>query len=96
MDELVSRRALMAGAAGTLLLGGYSISRTQNPAERSHDLPVVTCTIGMITDVARNIGGDIFSISGLMGPGIDPHLYKPSAGDIVRLGDADDVDRVDL
>ena len=79
----------MAGAAGTLLLGGYSISRTQNPAERSHDLPVVTCTIGMITDVARNIGGDIFSISGLMGPGIDPHLYKPSAGDIVRLGDAD-------
>lgn len=89
MDESVSRRAIIAGAAGTLLLGGYSIARTQNPAERSHDLPVVTCTIGMITDVARNIGGDIFSISGLMGPGIDPHLYKPSAGDIVRLGDAD-------
>lgn len=89
MDETVSRRALMAGALGTLLLGGYSISRTQNPAERSHELPVVTCTIGMITDVARNIGGDVFSISGLMGPGIDPHLYKPSAGDIVRLGDAD-------
>lgn len=89
MDETVSRRALMVGAAGTLLLGGYSISRTQNPAERAHDLPVVTCTIGMITDVARNIGGDVFSISGLMGPGIDPHLYKPSAGDIVRLGDAD-------
>lgn len=89
MDETVSRRALIAGAAATVLLGGYSISRTQNPAERSHDLPVITCTIGMITDVARNIGGDVFSISGLMGPGIDPHLYKPSAGDIVRLGDAD-------
>lgn len=43
----------------------------------------------MINDVARNIGGDAFSITGLMGPGIDPHLYKPSAGDIVRLGDAD-------
>ena len=79
----------MAGAAGTLLIGGYSILRTQNPEERSHDLPVVTCTIGMITDVARNIGGNAFAISGLMGPGIDPHLYKPSAGDIVRLGDAD-------
>ncbi|MCO5216614.1 MAG: zinc ABC transporter substrate-binding protein [Thermomicrobiales bacterium] len=49
----------------------------------------MTCTVGMITDVAKNIGGDAFSISGLMGPGVDPHLYKPSAGDIVRLGDAD-------
>lgn len=79
----------MAGAAGTLLLGGYSMVRTQNPEERAHELPVVTCTIGMITDVVRNIGGSAFAISGLMGSGIDPHLYKPSAGDIVRLGDAD-------
>jgi manganese/zinc/iron transport system substrate-binding protein len=89
VDQAVSRRALIAGTAGTLLLGGLSFNRTQNPAERVHNLPVVTCTIGMITDVVRNIGGDAFSISGLMGPGIDPHLYKPSAGDIVRLGDAD-------
>ncbi len=72
-----------------MLLGGFSIGRTQNPYERTHALPVVTCTVGMITDVARNIGGNAFSINGLMGPGIDPHLYKPSAGDIVRLGDAD-------
>lgn len=89
MDDVVSRRALIAGATGTLFLGGYSILRTQNPEERVQDLPVVTCTIGMITDVVRNIGGNAFSISGLMGSGIDPHLYKPSAGDIVRLGDAD-------
>ena len=72
-----------------MLLGGFSIGRTQNPYQRSQALPVVTCTVGMITDVARTIGGGLFSTSGLMGPGIDPHLYKPSAGDIVRLGDAD-------
>lgn len=89
MEDTVSRRALVAAAAGTLALGGYSFTRTQNPAERTHDLPVVTCTTGMINDVAHNIGGDEYSIAGLMGPGIDPHLYKPSAGDIVRLGDAD-------
>lgn len=89
MDELTSRRTLLAGGIGTLLIGAYSLGRTQNPAERSHNLPVVTCTIGMIADVARNIGGDWFSMTGLMGAGIDPHLYKPSAGDIVRLGDAD-------
>jgi manganese/zinc/iron transport system substrate-binding protein len=51
--------------------------------------PRVTTTIGMIADVASNIGGDLVRVIGLMGPGIDPHLYKPSAGDIVRLGDAD-------
>lgn len=89
MDEIISRRALLGGAAGAFVLGGYSILRTQNPEERAHNLPVVTCTIGMITDVVRNIGGNAFSVSGLMGSGIDPHLYKPSAGDIVRLGDAD-------
>lgn len=89
MNEAVSRRAVIAGGVGTLALGGLSILRTQNPDERSHNAPVVTCTVGMITDVARNIGGDEFAIGGLMGPGIDPHLYKPSAGDIVRLGDAD-------
>lgn len=89
MNETVSRRALIAGGISTALLGALSIARTQNPVERTHALPVVTCTIGMITDVARNIGGNAVAISGLMGPGIDPHLYKPSAGDIVRLGDAD-------
>ncbi len=89
MNATTSRRALLGGGIGTLLLGGFSIGRTQNPYQRDHELPVVTCTVGMITDVARNIGGTFFSISGLMGPGIDPHLYKPSAGDIVRLGDAD-------
>jgi manganese/zinc/iron transport system substrate-binding protein len=51
--------------------------------------PRVTTTVGMIADVASNIGGDLIHVIGLMGPGIDPHLYKPSAGDIVRLGDAD-------
>lgn len=89
MNDTVSRRALIGSGIATAMLGAWSIGRTQNPAERSHDVPVVTCTIGMIADVARNIGGDTFAISALMGAGIDPHLYKPSAGDIVRLGDAD-------
>lgn len=89
VNATTSRRALITGGIGTLVLGGLSIGRTQNPVEQSNHLPIVTCTVGMITDVARRIGGGSFAISGLMGPGIDPHLYKPSAGDIVRLGDAD-------
>jgi manganese/zinc/iron transport system substrate-binding protein len=49
----------------------------------------VTTTVGMITDIVRNVGGDRLIVTGLMGPGVDPHLYKPSARDVTRLGDAD-------
>lgn len=89
MRRTTSRRALIAGGIGTALLGGFSLGRTQNPEQNSHSTPGVTCTVGMITDVAKNIGDEHFTFGGLMGAGIDPHLYKPSAGDIVRLGDAD-------
>lgn len=46
-------------------------------------------TVGMITDIVRIVGGERVRAIGLMGPGVDPHLYKPSAGDALRLGNAD-------
>jgi manganese/zinc/iron transport system substrate-binding protein len=49
----------------------------------------VVATIGMITDVAREIGGERVHVQGLMGPGVDPHLYKARAGDVRRLAGAD-------
>ncbi|WP_306220469.1 metal ABC transporter solute-binding protein, Zn/Mn family [Cohnella sp. WQ 127256] len=49
----------------------------------------VTATIGMITDVAKEVGGDHVEVIGLMGPGVDPHLYKASQGDISKLENAD-------
>ncbi|WP_337098114.1 metal ABC transporter solute-binding protein, Zn/Mn family [Paenibacillus sp. YIM B09110] len=49
----------------------------------------VTATIGMITDVVKQIGGDHVDAIGLMGSGIDPHLYKASQGDVKKLDDAD-------
>ena len=50
-------------------------------------LHVVT-TIGMITDIVERVGGERVRVSGLMGPGIDPHLYKASAGDVRTLSSA--------
>lgn len=49
----------------------------------------VVATIGMITDVVREVGGERVAVEGLMGPGVDPHLYKASAGDVRRLAQAD-------
>ncbi|MYE91253.1 manganese transporter [Candidatus Poribacteria bacterium] len=49
----------------------------------------VVTTIGMITDIVQNVGGDRVNATGLMGPGIDPHLYRASEGDVARLAGAD-------
>ncbi|MBX2828124.1 MAG: zinc ABC transporter substrate-binding protein [Flavobacteriaceae bacterium] len=50
-------------------------------------LKVVTTTT-MITDLVKNIGGDFIEIDGLMGAGVDPHLYKASEGDVTKLYNA--------
>src|SRR5688572_27017362 len=49
----------------------------------------VVATTGMIADAVANVGGERVEVEGLMGPGIDPHLYKASAGDVGKLEDAD-------
>ncbi|MFN8421202.1 MAG: zinc ABC transporter substrate-binding protein [Anaerolineae bacterium] len=59
-----------------------------NEAQAQGKINVVT-TVGMITDIARVVGGDRVSVIGLMGPGVDPHLYRAAAGDVKTLGDAD-------
>ncbi|MFT5737514.1 MAG: manganese/zinc/iron transport system substrate-binding protein [Maribacter sp.] len=51
-------------------------------------LHIVTTT-SMITDLVRNIGGDSVNVQGLMGTGVDPHLYKASEGDVSKLSNAD-------
>ena len=49
----------------------------------------VVTTIGMITDIVQNVGGDRVDVTGLMRAGIDPHLYRASEGDVARLAGAD-------
>ncbi|HRY33904.1 MAG TPA: zinc ABC transporter substrate-binding protein [Bacteroidales bacterium] len=49
----------------------------------------VLATTGMIADLLNQIGGDSITVEVLMGPGVDPHLYKASEGDVSRLGEAD-------
>jgi manganese/zinc/iron transport system substrate-binding protein len=45
----------------------------------------VVATTGMVADLARVIGGDEVAVTALMGPGVDPHVYKASALDLDRL-----------
>lgn len=49
----------------------------------------IVATTGMIADLATNIGGVRVEVTALMGPGVDPHLYKASEGDVQRMAAAD-------
>ncbi len=49
----------------------------------------VTTTTNWHTDLARQLGGERVEVTGLMGPGVDPHLYEATAGDVRRLSESD-------
>lgn len=46
-------------------------------------------TTNLVADTARRVGGDLVIVDSLMGPGVDPHLYKASESDVRRLSQAD-------
>lgn len=58
------------------------------PARLSGPLKITT-TVNMVGDLARVIGGNRVQVTELMGPGVDPHLYKASARDVSKLQGAD-------
>lgn len=62
-----------------------------SPATRTADSGpyTIVTTCGMVTDIVRNVAGDRAQVDGIMGEGVDPHLYKPTRGDVKKLMDAD-------
>ncbi len=65
----------------------FSFYSCKNVNEASTKLQVVTTTT-MITDLVQNIGGNYINVKGLMGSGVDPHLYKASEGDVNKIASA--------
>jgi manganese/zinc/iron transport system substrate-binding protein len=62
--------------------GGVTTTPTEGTALR------VVATTTIVADLVRTIGGPDVAVVSLMGPGVDPHLYKPSAGDVRRMAAA--------
>lgn len=75
--DIFGRRIFLAAV---LLLCGIGLGATP--------LRVVTTT-GMITDMVESVGGVHVDVTGMMGPGVDPHLYKATASDIAALSRAE-------
>jgi len=49
----------------------------------------VVCTTGQVAEMIERIGGEHVHVDTLMGPGVDPHLYRPIASDVRKLDQAD-------
>ncbi|MFO7653183.1 MAG: zinc ABC transporter substrate-binding protein [Candidatus Krumholzibacteriia bacterium] len=83
--------ALLAGCGGEGGDGGGGGGSERDAAaagKAAGKLNVATTTM-QTGDLVREIGGDDVALTVLMGPGLDPHQYKASAGDVERLGRAD-------
>lgn len=65
-----------------IALSAVTMGYAQSP------LKVVTTT-GHIADIVKFVGGDYVSVQALMGPGVDPHLYKASESDVEKISHAD-------
>ncbi len=70
-----------------LVYTGCDTKKQDNGTTEDGKIRVVT-TIGMITDIVKNVGGERLEVIGLMGPGVDPHLYKLTPNDQQRLSAA--------
>ena len=45
----------------------------------------------MIADLIHNVGGSLLNVNSIMGPGVDPHSYRQTRGDILTMAKADAV-----
>ena len=75
---------------GFILLLAACQQQEQTTSFSAQEEPLqIVCTTGMIGDALQRIAGSRAEVASLMGPGVDPHLYKATQGDLKLLMDAD-------
>lgn len=84
---IISVTQLLLIILGSLLIFGCTPNREKTD-DANRKLKIVTTT-GMIKDAVENVCGEHAEVIALMGPGVDPHLYKATQGDLQKLTDAD-------
>jgi manganese/zinc/iron transport system substrate-binding protein len=84
------KKVLILVAGLIVVLGVFLITAKKDNGEdgSTNKIKVVTTTT-MITDLVKYIAKDKIEVNGLMGAGVDPHLYKASEVDVTKLSEAD-------
>jgi len=81
--------AFFGGCGSGNSTSGTSTSGTGGSEAGSGTALHVVATVAMVGDLATRIGGDRVRVTSMMGPGVDPHLYKATRDDVRLLMDAD-------
>ena len=92
MDRQILKTSLCLLVLLLVVAGGCQKDNSEDTANANPTAEKklrVAATISMITDIVENIGRDRIDVTGIVGEGVDPHLYKPTAGDVERLKDAE-------
>ncbi|WP_252505150.1 metal ABC transporter solute-binding protein, Zn/Mn family [Sporosarcina sp. Marseille-Q4943] len=79
---------VLVGLLSSLLVLGACSDEKKGDGGTDGKIHVVT-TIAQIAEPISIIGGDHVAVESLMGPGVDPHLYKATQGDIKKLEGSD-------
>lgn len=67
----------------------FSVIIAQKQYDNQKERMVIVTTTSMLADAVRAIVGDRMAVHNLMGPGIDPHIYRARESDVHRLAEAD-------
>ncbi|WP_231956610.1 metal ABC transporter solute-binding protein, Zn/Mn family [Posidoniimonas polymericola] len=88
---LFRRTGRLLGGISLLLTGfaAFSVGCGGRPTAVDDGRTLVVCTTGPVGDLVRSIAGDHARVEVLMGPGVDPHLYREQPADIDLLSRAD-------
>ncbi len=82
----VAALTLLLAAATVLLVSACGSSGSGD--DTAGDRLKVVATTNIVGDLAAVIGGDDVEVTSLMEAGVDPHLYRATAGDIDTLRDS--------
>jgi manganese/zinc/iron transport system substrate-binding protein len=66
-----------------------TIVSCQSESQPTKTRYTIVATVGMVADITRNVAGEHAEVHGLIGSGVDPHLYKPTRSDVQKLMSAD-------
>lgn len=93
MGRLTCNKRLLGGALlsalGAILVVHAAFAPSSAAASPTTYPYKITTTTGMVNDIVREVAGELAHTRNIIGEGVDPHLYKPTRGDVAALLSAD-------